>query len=247
MCESCSVMSNCLWSHGLYSPWNSLGQNTRVGSLSLLQGIFPTQGSNPGLLHCRWILYQLSHKGSPDILEWVAYPSSSRSSWLRNQTGVSCIAGGFFTNWTIYSGITKEDVISSTWGRKRSWPLIQALKDQYQIIKKQIWQRNSGLWTQYVQWQQGAKHHQHRRLTGDASKSVILKTSESHTKELRLLFWEDTIAMSQTAIWDSLFLEHFLSNSLPFSSFRIQLTDHGLWKVISYPFSKGGLLSLSPP
>ena len=51
--------------HGLYSPWNSPGQNTGVGSLSLLQGIFPTQGSNPGLPHCRRILYQLSHKGSP--------------------------------------------------------------------------------------------------------------------------------------------------------------------------------------
>ena len=47
------------------SPWNSPGQNTGGGSLSLLQGIFPTQGSNPGLLHCRQILYQLSHKGSP--------------------------------------------------------------------------------------------------------------------------------------------------------------------------------------
>ena len=46
-------------------PWNSLGQNTGVGSLSFLQGIFPTQGSNPGLLHCRRILYQLSHKGNP--------------------------------------------------------------------------------------------------------------------------------------------------------------------------------------
>ena len=44
-----------------YSPWNSLGQNTGVGSLSLLQGIFPTQGSNPGLLHCRWI-YHLSYR-----------------------------------------------------------------------------------------------------------------------------------------------------------------------------------------
>ena len=53
-----------LWPHGLYSPWNSQGQNTRVGSLSVLQGIFPTQGLNPGLPHCRWILYQLSHKGS---------------------------------------------------------------------------------------------------------------------------------------------------------------------------------------
>ena len=56
------------------SPWNSPGQNTGVGSLSLLQGIFPTQGSNLGLLPCRRILYQLSHKGSPRILEWVAYP-----------------------------------------------------------------------------------------------------------------------------------------------------------------------------
>ena len=60
--ESRSVMSDSLWPHGLCSPWNSPGQNTRVGSLSLLQGIFPTQGSNPGLLHCRRILYQLSHQ-----------------------------------------------------------------------------------------------------------------------------------------------------------------------------------------
>ena len=57
-------MSDSLQPHGLYSPWNSPGQNTGVGSLSLLQGIFPTQGSNSGLSHCGWILYQLSHKGS---------------------------------------------------------------------------------------------------------------------------------------------------------------------------------------
>ena len=98
---SCLVVSNSLWPHGLYSLWNSPGQNTGVGSLSLLQGIFPTQGSNPGLPHCRWILYQLSHKGSPRILEWVAYPFSSRSSQPRNWTGVSCTAGRFFTNWAI--------------------------------------------------------------------------------------------------------------------------------------------------
>ena len=49
----------------LFLNWNSPGQNTGVDSLSLLQGIFPTQGSNPGLPHCRRILYQLSHKGSP--------------------------------------------------------------------------------------------------------------------------------------------------------------------------------------
>ena len=65
---------------------------------SLNSFIFPTQGSNQGLPHCGQILYQLSHKGSPRILEWVAYPFSSRSSQPRNQTGVSCIAGGFFTN-----------------------------------------------------------------------------------------------------------------------------------------------------
>ena len=83
------------------TPCNSPGQNTGVGSLSLLHRIFPTQGSNPGLLHCRQILYPLSHKGSPRILEWVAYPFSSRSSQPRNQTRVSCITGGFFTNWAI--------------------------------------------------------------------------------------------------------------------------------------------------
>ena len=73
-------------------------KNTGVGSLSFLQGIFPTQESNRGLLHCRRILYQLSHKGSPRILEWVAYPFFRRSSRPRNRTRVSCIAGGFFTN-----------------------------------------------------------------------------------------------------------------------------------------------------
>ena len=72
--ESRSVVSNSLW------PWNFPDQNTGVGSLSLLQRISPTQGSNPGLPHCSQILYQLSHKGTQRILEWVAYPSSSRSS-----------------------------------------------------------------------------------------------------------------------------------------------------------------------
>ena len=68
---SCSVVSDSLRPRGLYSPWNSPGQNTGVGSFSLLQGIFPTQESNPGLPHCRRIFYQLSHKGSPDERERV--------------------------------------------------------------------------------------------------------------------------------------------------------------------------------
>ena len=96
--ESRSVVSDSLQPRGLYSPWNSPGQNTGMGSLSLLQGIFPTQISNPSLPHCEQILYQLSHKESPRILEWVAYPFSSGSSRPRNRTGLSCIAGGFFTN-----------------------------------------------------------------------------------------------------------------------------------------------------
>ena len=72
MSEVCSVVSDSLRLHGLYSPWNSPGQNTGMGSLSLLQGIFPTQGSNSGLPNYRQILYQLSHKGNPEggIFNW---------------------------------------------------------------------------------------------------------------------------------------------------------------------------------
>ena len=96
-CESRSVVSNSLWTHGLYSTQNSPDQNTGAGSFSLLQGIFPTHGLNLGLPHYRWNLYQLSHKGSP--LEWVAYPFSRASSHPRDWTQVSRIAGGFFTSW----------------------------------------------------------------------------------------------------------------------------------------------------
>ena len=62
-------MSDSLQPHGLYNPWNSPGQNTGVGSLSLLQGIFLTQESNWGLMHCRWILYQLNYQGT--YLLWI--------------------------------------------------------------------------------------------------------------------------------------------------------------------------------
>ena len=77
-------MSYSLRPHERHIPWNSPGQNTGVGSLSLLQGVVPTQGSNPGLPHYRWILYQLSQREAqrekvgdlpPKILKsaWVAY------------------------------------------------------------------------------------------------------------------------------------------------------------------------------
>ena len=73
-------------------------KNTGVGSLSLLQKIFPTQELNQDLLHCRQILQQLSHQGSPRILEWVAFPFSKGSSQPRDRTQVSHIVGRFFTS-----------------------------------------------------------------------------------------------------------------------------------------------------
>ena len=95
---SCVLLFETPWA---IQSWNSPIQNTGVGSLSLLQGIFPTQRSNPSLLHYKWILYQLSHKGSSRILEWVPYPFSRGSSWPRDWTGVSSIADRLFTNWAI--------------------------------------------------------------------------------------------------------------------------------------------------
>ena len=85
-----------LWTHArLLCPWNFPDQNTEVRGHFLLQGIFPNQRLNSGLPLCKRILYQLSHKGSPRILEWVAYPCSSGSSQPRNRTRVSCIAGRY--------------------------------------------------------------------------------------------------------------------------------------------------------
>ena len=75
--QSCSVLST-LCDPIDNSPWNSPGQNTRAGSLSLLQGIFPTQGSTPGLLHCRQILYQLSHQASPHSQERPSFSSGTK-------------------------------------------------------------------------------------------------------------------------------------------------------------------------
>ena len=83
-----SIMSDSLRPPGLYSWWNSPGQNTGVRSLFLLQGIFPTERSNPGLPHGRRILYQLSHKGSYKGTvhrEWTVDP---HSHW--EQKGMNC-------------------------------------------------------------------------------------------------------------------------------------------------------------
>ena len=94
---------------------DSAGKNTGMGIL--LQGIFPTQGLNLGLPHCGQILYHLSHKGSPRILEWVAYPFSRGSSWPRNWTRVSCIVGRFFTSWATREAHKQAYVVAKleTW------------------------------------------------------------------------------------------------------------------------------------
>ena len=118
----------------LYSPWNSLGQNTGVGSLSLLQGIFPTQRLNPGLLNCRWILYKMSHKGSPKILEWVPYLFSSRSSQPRNGTRVSCIAGRFFTNWALREALQRSKCLLIPWLQLPSAVILEPNKIKSVIV-----------------------------------------------------------------------------------------------------------------
>ena len=86
---------------------DSPGKNIGVGCHALLPGIFPTQGSNLGVPHCRQILYQLSHQGSPRILQWVACPFFSEYSRPRNWTRFSCIAGRFFTSWATREALTE--------------------------------------------------------------------------------------------------------------------------------------------
>ena len=85
-------MSDSLRPHGLYNPWSSPGQNTAVGSLSLLQEIFPTQGSNPGLLHCRWILHcwatgkpKNTGVGSLTLLQWIFLTQESNQDLLHGR------------------------------------------------------------------------------------------------------------------------------------------------------------------
>ena len=106
VCMLCRSVTSSLGPYGRSSPGSSIhgdssGKNTGVGCHALFQGIFPTQEQNPGLLHCKWILYHLSPQGGAWILEWVAYPFSRGCSQPRNQIQVSCIAGEFFTSWAI--------------------------------------------------------------------------------------------------------------------------------------------------
>ena len=97
---------------------DSPGKNTGEGCHGLLQGIFPPLGLNPGLIHCRQILYRLRRQGSLRILEWVAYPFFRGTSQSRSWTGVSCIAGGFFTSWATREASLIVTTIQEGWARK---------------------------------------------------------------------------------------------------------------------------------
>ena len=98
--QSCSALCDSMDCSlpGSFVHGDSPGKKNEVGCHAVFQGIFPTQGSNPGLPYCRRILYHLSYQGSPRILEWVVYPFFRGSFLPRNQTRVSCIAGYCFTS-----------------------------------------------------------------------------------------------------------------------------------------------------
>ena len=109
--------------------------NTAVGRHDLLQGIFPTQGSNPSLLHCGHILYHLSHQGSPRILEWVAISFSRGFSQPRDQihiSCVSCIAGRFFTHWAIGKDLCWKVLYAFSY--RKSWKWVSTHKHTYTHI-----------------------------------------------------------------------------------------------------------------
>ena len=104
------------------------GKNIGMGCHTLLQGIFPTQRSNPGLPHCRQILYCMSHQGSLRILQWVADPFSRGTSWTGNWTMVSWIAGGFFTSWA-----TRE-----AWITKEVWSICSTYEHMLQLLALKV-------------------------------------------------------------------------------------------------------------
>ena len=136
--QSCPTLCN-----PMDSPQDSPSQNTGVGSLSLLHGIFTTQGSNPGILHYRWILYQLSHKRSPQLiatsimrlfltvaltLNWRHYHSVKAVLWRAIFKSVNSIAYCRFDFIQVdFKDFSQRFLISST------QPLIDGFQELYEL------------------------------------------------------------------------------------------------------------------
>ena len=155
-----------------------------MGSHSLLQGTFPTQGSNPSLPHCRQILYELSHQGSPRILEWVAYPFSRGSSQPRNQTGVSCIVGGFFTSWIPREA--KQTYIDK-WNRIESTDINPHINNQL-ICDKGVKKSQSGRNNLFNKWRCDKWIVTGKRLKLD-SRLATIKIYFKWIKGLNIRLW----------------------------------------------------------
>ena len=155
--ESCSVISESLLPHELYSPWTCPGQNTGMGSLSLLQEIFPTQGSNPGLPNCRRILHQLNHHGS--LHNWALIKSQNVISWAtssRSGTGLlmtysSCYgipgpnSGDRKRRWELHIfsrnfqiQFTLQDLSLTAWGPSSMWLWGYLKQDESESVRHSV-------------------------------------------------------------------------------------------------------------
>ena len=125
--ESGLVQSDSLQPHELYSPWNSPGQNTGVSSHALLRRIFPTQGLNPGLLHCKWILLPAEPEGKPSIYQITTWPCNptpvniAREKHAPNDTCTPMFTAALFT-------------IGKTWKRPK-YPSIESWIKKIHVYK----------------------------------------------------------------------------------------------------------------
>ena len=132
-----SVVSYSLWLRGVHIAHQTPLFMGILQARILEWGIFPTQGSNPGPLHCRRTLCHLSHRGSPRIFEWVAYPFSRGYSQPRSWTMVSSTAGQIFTSWT-----TREDQNK----QQKSLILKEAAKEEGHRTKQKTGKVLVGTW-----------------------------------------------------------------------------------------------------
>ena len=151
MVFSCIIATPCtIRSMDFAIPWTSPGQNTRVGGCSLLQGIFLIQGSKTGLLHCRQILYQLSHQGSPRILEWVTYPFS-RGIFLTQELNQGLLHCRWILYQLSYQGIPYVNAYMCNLEKWYRWTYFQGKNGDADAHKGHV--DTDGKWQNGVNWE----------------------------------------------------------------------------------------------